>query len=103
MGCSLDVVPTLWACYAIFGCRGLIRYGHLTLCGHKGLSDWVLLKNVIDKSVTVYDNGKSVTVYDIDKSVTVYDNGKSVTVYDNGKSVTRDRLGVVGLNPTKFD
>ena len=50
--------------------------GHLTLCGHKGLSDWVLLKNVIDKSVTVYDNGKS---------------------------VTRDRLGVVGLNPTKFD
>ena len=59
--------------------------GHLTLCGHKGLSDWVLLKNVIDKSVTVYDNGKS------------------VTVYDNGKSVTRDRLGVVGLNPTKFD
>ena len=68
--------------------------GHLTLCGHKGLSDGVLLKNVIDKSVTVYDNGKSVTVYDIDKSV---------TVYDNGKSVTRDRLGVVGLNPTKFD
>ena len=50
--------------------------GHLTLCGHKGLSDWVLLKNVIDKSVTVYDNGKS---------------------------VTRHRLGVVGLNPTKFD
>ena len=50
--------------------------GHLTLCGHTGLSDWVLLKNVIDKSVTVYDNGKS---------------------------VTRDRLGVVGLNPTKFD
>ena len=50
--------------------------GHLTLCGHKGLSDGVLLKNVIDKSVTVYDNGKS---------------------------VTRDRLGVVGLNPTKFD
>ena len=37
--------------------------GHLTLCGHKGLSDWVLLKNVIDKSVTVYDNGKIVTVY----------------------------------------
>ena len=57
--------------------------GHLTLCGHKFLSDGVLLKNVIDKSVTVYD---------IDKSV---------TVYDNGKSVTRDRL--VGLNPTKFD
>ena len=49
--------------------------GHLTLCGHKGLSDGVHLKN------------------DIDKSVTVFDNGKSVTVFDNGKSVTRDRLG----------
>ena len=50
--------------------------GHLALCGHKGLSDGVHLKNDIDKIVTVYDNGKS---------------------------VTRDRLGVVGLNPTKFD
>ena len=70
------MVPTLWASYAIFGCRGLIRYCHLALCGHKGLSDGVHLKNDIDKSVTVYDNGKS---------------------------VTRDRLGVVGLNPTKFD
>ena len=59
--------------------------GHRALCGHKGLSDGVHLKN------------------DIDKSVTVYDIDKSVTVYDNGKSVTRDRLGVVGLNPTKFD
>ena len=50
--------------------------GHLALCGHKGLSDGVHLKNDIDKIVTVNDNGKS---------------------------VTRDRLGVVGLNPTKFD
>ena len=88
------MVPTLWASYAIYGCRGLIRYCHLALCGHRGLSDGVHLKNDIDKSVTVYDIDKSVTVYDIDKSV---------TVYDNGKSVTRDRLGVVGLNPTKFD
>ena len=63
MGGSLDVVPTLWACYAIFGHSGLIRYCHLALCGHKGLSDGVHLKNDIDKIVTVYDNGKSVTVH----------------------------------------
>ena len=49
MGCSLDVVPTLWATYAIFGCRGL--------------SDGVHLINVIDKVVTVYVNGKSITVH----------------------------------------
>ena len=36
--------------------------GHLALCGHKGLSNGVHLKNDIDKIVTVYDNGKSVTV-----------------------------------------
>ena len=54
MGCSLDVVPTLWASYAIFGHSGLIRYCHLALCGHKGLSDGVHLKNDIDKIVTVY-------------------------------------------------
>ena len=49
MGCSLDVVPTLWASYAIFGCRGL--------------SDGVHLINDIDKVVTVYVNGKSITVH----------------------------------------
>ena len=54
MGCSLDVVPTLWASYAIFGYSGLIRYCHLALCGHRGLSDGVHLKNDIDKIVTVY-------------------------------------------------
>ena len=40
MGCSLDVVPILWASYAIFG--------------HLGLSDGVHLKNDNDKIVTVY-------------------------------------------------
>ena len=44
MGCSLDVVPTLWASYAIFG--------------HLGLSDGVHLKNDIDKVVTVTLMGK---------------------------------------------
>ena len=44
MGCSLDVVPTLWASYAIFG--------------HLGLSDGVHLKNDIDKVVTVTSMGK---------------------------------------------
>ena len=49
MGCSLDVVPTLWACYAIFG--------------QLGLSDGVHLINDIDKVVTVFVNGKSITVH----------------------------------------
>ena len=49
MGCSLDVVPTLWASYAIFG--------------QLGLSDGVHLKNDIDKVVTVFVNGKSITVH----------------------------------------
>ena len=44
MGCSLDVVPTLWASYAIFG--------------QLGLSDGVHLKNDIDKVVTVTSMGK---------------------------------------------
>ena len=38
------MVPTLWASYAIFGCRGL--------------SDGVHLINVIDKVVTVTSMGK---------------------------------------------
>ena len=55
MGCSLDVVPTLWASYAIFGCRGLIRYCHLELCWPiMGLSDGVHLINDNEKVVTVY-------------------------------------------------
>ena len=44
MGCSLDVVPTLWASYAIFG--------------QLGLSDGGQLKNDIDKVVTVTSMGK---------------------------------------------
>ena len=78
------MVPTLWACYAIFGYSGLIRYCHLALCGHRGLSDGVHLKNDIDKIVTVYAiygqnvNGKSITVYALyGQNV----NGKSITVH----------------------
>ena len=55
MGSSLDVVPTLWASYAIFGCRGLSDGVHL-----------------------LTDNGKIVTVYAL---YGLNDNDKIVTVY----------------------